>query len=373
MKIAVNTRLLLKNKLEGIGWFTFETLKRITEQHPEHEFYFIFDRKYDESFIFSKNVKPIIIPPQARHPFLFFLWFEFSIPYILKRLKADIFLSTDGYLSLSSKAKQVAVIHDLNFEHNPNDVPFLVRKYFKFFFHRWAKKATRIVTVSEYSKKDIVECYNIDPAKIDIAYNGANEIFVPINEKEKTKIFNRYGNASPFFVFVGALHPRKNIKNLLIAFDIFKGRTDNEIKLLIVGEKQWWTDDIEAAYENMDYKRDVIFTGRLKIAELAKVVASAQAMVYVSYFEGFGIPIIEAFNAGTPVITSNVTSMPEVAGGAALLVDPFNPADISEAMVKISLDENLRNSLISKGLKRGQDFSWQKTADALWASVVKCF
>jgi hypothetical protein len=157
MKIAVNTRLLLKNKLEGIGWFTFETLKRITEQHPEHEFYFIFDRKYDDSFIFSKNVKPIIIPPQARHPFLFFLWFEFSIPYILKRLKADVFLSPDGYLSLSSKTKQVAVIHDLNFEHNPNDVPFLVRKYFKFFFHRWAKKATRIVTVSEYSKKDIVD------------------------------------------------------------------------------------------------------------------------------------------------------------------------------------------------------------------------
>ena len=372
MKIAVNTRLLLKNKLEGIGWFTFETLKRITEQHPEHEFYFIFDRKYDDSFIFSKNVKPIVIPPQARHPFLFFLWFEFSIPYILKKIKADVFLSTDGYLSLSSKTKQVAVIHDLNFEHNPNDVPFLVRKYFKFFFHRWAKKATRIVTVSEYSKKDIVECYNIDPAKIDVAYNGANEIFVPINDNEKTKIFNRYGNASPYFVFVGALHPRKNIKNLLIAFDIFKGRTDNEIKLLIVGEKQWWTDDIEAAYENMDYKRDVIFTGRLKLDELAKVVASAQAMVYVSCFEGFGIPIIEAFNAGTPVITSNVTSMPEVAGGAALLVDPFNPADISEAMVKISSDENLRNSLIIKGLKRGQDFSWQKTADALWKSVENC-
>lgn len=371
MKIAVNTRLLLKNKLEGIGWFTFETLKRITEQHPEHEFYFIFDRKYDDSFIFSKNVKPIIVPPQARHPFLFFLWFEFSIPYILKRLKADVFLSPDGYLSLSSKTKQVAVIHDLNFEHNPNDVPFLVRKYFKFFFHRWAKKATRIVTVSEYSKKDIVDCYNIDPAKIDVAYNGANEVFVPINDKEKTKIFNRYGSASPYFVFVGALHPRKNIKNLMIAFDIFKGRTDNDIKLLIVGEKQWWTDDIEAAYENMDYKRDVIFTGRLKLDELAKVVASAQAMVYVSYFEGFGIPIIEAFNAGTPVITSNVTSMPEVAGGAALLVDPFNPADISEAMVKISTDENLRNSLISKGLQRGKDFSWQKTADALWQSVEK--
>ena len=267
----------------------------------------------------------------------------------------------------------MAVIHDLNFEHYPNDVPFLVRKYFKFFFPRWAKKATRIVTVSEYSKKDIVECYNVDPAKIDVAYNGANSVFQPISEVEKLETLNSINKGMPYFVFVGALHPRKNIKNLFIAFDIFKSKTDNNVKLMIVGEKQWWTGEIETTYENMIHKNDVSFTGRLKLQELSKVIASALAMTYVSYFEGFGIPIIEAYNAGTPVITSNVTSMPEVADGAALLVDPFNPTDICDAMIKISTDENLRNLLISKGLKRGQDFSWQKTADALWASVEKCF
>ncbi len=372
LKIAVNTRLLLKNKLEGIGWFTFETLKRITQQHPEHEFYFIFDRKYDESFIFSKNVKPVVIGPQARHPFLFILWFELSIPFKLKKIKPDIFISPDGYLSLFSKTKQLAVIHDLNFEHYPNDVPFLVRKYFKFFFPRWAKKASRIVTVSEFSKSDIAKNYNIDPSKIDVAYNGANEVFKPIDNSEKVKIFNRYGQSSPYFVFVGALHPRKNIKNLLLAYDIFKERTDNDVKLIIVGEKQWWTQDIEQGYENMIHKTDVIFTGRLKQSELSKVVASSLAMVYISYFEGFGIPIIESFNAGTAVITSNVTSMPEVAADAALLVDPFDPLDISNAMIRISSDEELRNSLIEKGFIRAKDFSWQKTADALWASVEKC-
>lgn len=152
MKIAVNTRLLVKNKLEGIGWFSYETLKRITTQHPEHEFYFIFDRKHSDDFIFSDNVTPIELFPQARHPFLYYLWFEFSMPRLLKKLKPDLFLSPDGYLSLKSKIKSLVVFHDLNFEHYPEDIPWLERKNYKYFFPRYAKKADRIATVSEYSK-----------------------------------------------------------------------------------------------------------------------------------------------------------------------------------------------------------------------------
>ena len=131
MIIAVNTRLLLKNKLEGIGWFTFETLKRITQKHKEHQFVFIFDRPYSEEFIFSNNITPVVIVPQARHPFLWRWWFEKSIPKVLRRHKADLFLSPDGYLSLKTDVKSIAVMHDLNFEHHPNDLPFLVRRYYR--------------------------------------------------------------------------------------------------------------------------------------------------------------------------------------------------------------------------------------------------
>ncbi len=103
MKIVVNTRLLLKNKLEGIGWFTYETFKRITQQHPEHQFYFLFDRKFDDSFIFSDNIEPIVVSPQARHPALFYLWFEHAVPRVLNKINADIFVSPDGYLSLKDE------------------------------------------------------------------------------------------------------------------------------------------------------------------------------------------------------------------------------------------------------------------------------
>ncbi|MBN2175872.1 MAG: glycosyltransferase family 4 protein [Bacteroidales bacterium] len=371
MKIAVNTRLLLKNRLEGIGWFTYESLKRITQQHPEHEFFFIFDRKYDESFIFSDNITPIVIPPQARHPILFYLWFEQSIPRLFKRIKPDLFLSTDGYLSLSAKVKSLVVMHDLNFEHYPQDLPWMVRKHYRHYFPRYARKAARIATVSEYSKKDISELYTVTPHKIDVVYNGANEGFKPVMEDTKKQVWKKYTQNCPYFLFVGALHPRKNLVNLFKAFDLFKSRKSTNIKLLIVGEKMWWTPEIRNAYEQMKYKNEVVFSGRIEFEQLQKVVASALALTYVSYFEGFGIPIVEAFYAGTPVITSEVTSMPEVAGDAALLVDPFSIRSITDAMVKISSDENLRKLLIEKGNERKKLFSWQITADRLWGSIEK--
>jgi glycosyltransferase involved in cell wall biosynthesis len=371
LKIAVNTRLLIKHKLEGIGWFTYETLQRITRQHKEHQFYFIFDRKHDNSFIFSDNITPIEIPPQARHPLLYYIWFEMSLPRVLNRIQPDLFFSPDGYLSLSSKYKSMNVFHDLNFEHYPKDLPWTERKNYRYFFPRYARKADRIATVSAYSKADIVKQYGVPPDKIDVVYNGANESFKPLEEQEKKKVRQQYTGGAPFFVFVGALHPRKNLVNLFQAFDLFKRSDQQGIKLLIVGEKMWWTTRIREAYEKMAHKEAVIFSGRLGVDELIQVVGSALALTYVSYFEGFGIPIVESFYAETPVITSNVTSMPEVAGDAAILVDPFSVESIRDALIKIAQNETLRTALVEKGRIQRQKFSWQQSADRLWKSMEK--
>ncbi len=370
MRIAVNTRLLLKGKLEGIGWVAFETLKRIVLAHPEVEFYFIFDRKPDTMFLFADNVKPVVLFPQARHPFLFIWFFELSIPLALRRIKADLFYSPDGYLSLSSKVPQVVEFHDLNFEHFPGDMPKIHLWHYKKFFPKFARKAKRIVTVSEFSKQDIVDCYQVNPDKIDVAYNGVNEIFKPLSEAEQKIVRAHYSFGHPYFMFVGSLHPRKNLARLFTAFDKFKKRSQNDVKLVIVGEKRWWTEPIQRAYDAMSCKEDVVFAGRLSAEDLHRVTAAALASVYVSYFEGFGIPILEAFKCDTPVITSNVTSMPEVAQDAALLVDPFNEDDIADAMVKV-LDEDVRKTLVEKGRKRAEDFSWNQAAAVIWNSLMK--
>lgn len=373
MKIIVNTRLLIRNKLEGIGWFTYETLKRITRQHPEHHFIFAFDRNFDDEFIFSDNITPLIINPQARHPFLFYLWFEHSMKRLLKDVKPDLFLSPDGYLSLSSDIRSLAVIHDLNFEHYPKDLSYFNRKYYRRYFPQFARKAERIATVSEYSKQDIVNTYHIDPAKIDVVYNGANESFHPIPGAEKNAVKTQFSQGEDYFLYVGALHPRKNITRLFLAFDAFKTASGSKTKLLIVGEKYRWTSGMREVYQQMLHRTEVIFTGHLPAVKLSKIIPSALALVYVPYFEGFGIPIVEAMRCGVPVITSNITSMPEVSGDAALLVDPFSVASITNAMLLIEKDESVRTALIQKGGIRAKNFSWDKTACLLWKSVEKCF
>jgi glycosyltransferase involved in cell wall biosynthesis len=371
LKIAVNTRLLIPGRLDGIGRFADETLRIITTKHPEHEFVFYFDRKPDEQFIYNQNIKPVVLQPPARHPFLFLAWFEASLPLHFMRSKPDVFLSPDGFLSLTTNVKSVGVIHDLNFEHFPEDIPFLVRKYYSNLFPRFARKASRIATVSEYSKSDIANKYHINPKKIDVVYNGAGSIFkpLPLNEKEVTK--QKFSQGNEYFFFIGTLHPRKNLVNLFKAFDLFKRNTSGSTKLLLAGARMWWTDEIRLAYEGMEHRDDVIFTGRVTDIELASLMASALALTYVSYFEGFGIPILEAFHCDTPVITSNVTSMPEVAGNAAVLIDPFSITSIADAMQKVASDEGFREKLIVEGRKQREQFSWERTAEKLWECVEK--
>ena len=369
MKIAVNTRLLLKDKLEGIGWFTYETLKRITTQHPEHEFFFIFDREYDRQFVFAENVTPIILHPPTRHPFLWILWFEYRIPKLLRKIGADIFLSTDGYISLRTNIPQVDVIHDINFVHNPKQLPRLTSWYYNKYFVKFAKKAVHIGTVSEFSKKDICTTYGIDNEKVTVCYNGSNEKYKPISEYEKKAVRDKYCNGNKYFVFVGALSPRKNVDGLLRSFEIFKEKYQSDIHLVIVGGSLHKTEAIEKIHSEMKHKDSVVFTGRLENDELSKVMAASECLTYIPHFEGFGIPLLEAMYAETAIISGNTTSLPEVVGNAALICSPTDYDKVAENMNLIATSEELRNSLIEKGREQRQKFSWQLTSERLWNCI----
>lgn len=372
MNIAVNTRLLLSGKLEGIGWYTYQTLKRIVALHPEHHFIFLFDRPYDPAFIFGKNVTPVVIGPQARHAVLFYLWFDWSIPFILRKYKADVFLTTDGLSSLNTKVPTCLVIHDLAFEHYPEHMKTSHRIYLRHFSPRFAKKATRIVTVSAYSKNDIAERYHIPLDKIDITNNAAHDAYLPISWQEKEEVKTKYSDGCEYFVFAGALHPRKNIVNLLKAFIRFKKRNRSNMKLVIVGRMAWKYDEVEEMKNEMPFKEDVIWPGYLDVAELSKVVAAAYALVYPSLFEGFGIPILEALQCNVPAIVSNTSSMPEVAGPAALITDPLDYRDIADKMSLLYKDETLRSKLIAAAPAQVAKYSWDHAAHELWNSLMKC-
>ena len=359
-RIALNARLLVPNRLEGIGLFTDACYRRIIAAHPEHDFLLLFDRTPDAAFDYGKNATAIRLYPPARRPFLYDMWFDYSVTRALRRWKADVFVSTDGMLSRRTKVPQVAVFHDLNFMHQPHWMPKQEARYYRSRFPEFARIANRLVTVSEFSKGDIAEQFGIPSDAITVVYNAPDPIYsaqsmIGIESKRS------FTNGRPYFIFVGSLHPRKNLKGLLAAFGLYRTR-GGSYDLLIVGSGMWTSSEAQ--------RDGVHYAGRLGRDELAQVMRGAEGLVFVPWFEGFGVPIVEAFASGVPVIASNTSAMPEVCGGAAAaLVTPSNTLEIAEAMNRLEVDGALKEQAVQLGFARVQEFSWESSAERLMASI----
>lgn len=366
LKIALNTRFLLPGQLEGFGWYTHEIARRMAVQHPEDEFFFLFDRPFDAQFVYGKNVTPVVLPPRARFAPQFYFWFEWAVPKALKAIGADVFFSPDAMCSLSTKTPSVMTCHDLVPLHYPAQIPLIHRHYLLHFLPKHLRRADRVLTVSDYVRQDIFQTCGIPLEKITTVHNGCREGFYPLQDFEKQQIRNEYANGQAFFFYVGAIHPRKNIPHLIRAFDLFINKTAAPVKLLLAGRFAWETGEVKTAFEQANSRANIRFLGHLENEKLPKLMASALALTYVSISEGFGLPVLEAMNTDTPVLTANTTSLPEVAGDAALLVDPFSEIAIAEGLEKLWRDENLRQKLIEKGRVQRQKFSWDVAAQRIY-------
>jgi glycosyltransferase involved in cell wall biosynthesis len=371
MVIAVNTRFLLQDHLEGVGYFIYETLKRITRDHPEHRFIFIFDRPYDERFVTGENVEAVVSGPPARHPLLWKFWYDVRIPAILKKYKADIFVSADGFCSLHTKVPQCLVLHDLAFLHYPAAIKKAHLLFYKRYTPKFLAKAGSVATVSRFSKEDILEQYPVEPGRIDIVYNGVNEIFQPLDDEEKIAVKTAYTDGKEYFVYTGSIHPRKNLINLLKAFSVFKKRQQTNMKLVLTGRLAWKYESFKEDLRSYKYRNDVVMMGYVDQETLSRVIGAAWGMVYPSLWEGFGVPVLEAMRAGVPVITSVASAMEEVAGEAALYADPEDHKAIGEKMMLLYKDENLRKELIKKGTATAAQYNWERTAGLLWNCILK--
>lgn len=371
MRIAVNTRFLLKDYLEGYGFFIHETFKRIVINHPEHEFIFLFDRPYEKEFVFAANVTPVVIGPPARHPILWKWWYDYKVTAALKKYKADVFVSAGGFLSLRTSVPQCVVVHDLSFLHYPSFIRKSHLLYLKNQTPAFLKKAKRIATVSMFSKEDIIKHYAIDAGKIDVVYSAVKYGYSPVDAAARETIKERYADGKEYFIYVGAIHPRKNLMNLLKAFSIFKKRLKSNMQLIIAGRLAWKFDEFTDGLKTYKYREDVKLLGYLPQQELINLTGSAYALLYPSFFEGFGVPPLEAMNCGVPVIASAASSIPEICGDAALFVNPESIEDIADKMMALYKDEKLRNELIAKGYVQAKKYSWDITADLLWQSIDK--
>jgi glycosyltransferase involved in cell wall biosynthesis len=368
VKIAINTRFLLPGRtLEGIARYTYEISKNLVLSHPEHEFYFFFDRPYDKACIFSENVIPIVIRPAARHAILFYLWFEWQLPRYLKKYKIDLFFSTDNFLSLRTSCPTILTVHDLAFLHYPDTIPLASRLYYKYFMPKFLKKATHLLPVSFSVKMDILQNYNINDKKISVVYNALPSAFLNLPQITNDVKEN-------YFVLAGSINPRKNTYKILQSFEEFCQKVNCPFKLKLIGNFMGNND--KALSHLMDRLQDkgvLIHLKNLDDNQMINEIRTAKALLYISKFEGFGIPILEAMACGTPVITSNVASMPEVAGNAALLVNPHNQKEIVAAMLKIVANNELAEDLIKKGRLQIKNFSYKDSAQQVYLIMEKVY
>lgn len=368
MKFLLDARLLLPGKLDGIGWYTFELYKRIIVHHPEHEFHLVFDRRPDPQFFFSPQTKIHVIGPPARHPWLFYFWYEWRIPKLARQIEADFFFSPGPISSTRLRIPNAVTLHDLNFVHFPQDLPRRISKYLNTWTPRIAKAAQRVYTVSQFSKDDMVQALAIDQSRVEVIHNAASAAFKSFSSAENQTTRDRLTQGCPYFIFISSIHPRKNLARLLQAFDAFKSRGNNAYKILVVGERFWRNSELDAIWQSMAFRDDVVFTGAMEQAELAQALSASSALAYVSYFEGFGIPLLEAFQSGVPVVAARASALPEVGGEAPIWVDPFSVDDILRGLECAALDDSSRARCIEQGYQRVKMFSWDQSAEQLWNS-----
>lgn len=362
MIIGVNTRMLLPGIKEGITRYIHETVARMVTDHPEDTFHFYFDRPYESDYIYGPNVVPHILPPPARHPWLWKIWFDYLLPWRMQKDGIDVLYTGDGYASLRTHLPQLMVSHDLAFEHYDDLTYAHHLRYLRKYANRFHQTAKSIIAVSQTTKQDIIDTYGIVPSKIKVAGNSTSMKASDIKDKSVV-------NGSDYFIYIGSLNPRKNIVRMIAAFDKFKEAHKTDHKLVIVGRLAWKSEQISEALTKATFNQDIIHI-QDKVSEVNTLISNASALVYPSLFEGFGIPILEGFACDTPVITSNIGSMAEVAQDAAIKINPLSIDEMANAFYQVTTNTTIRENCVILGRKRLSAYSWDNTAMTTYQELI---
>ncbi len=360
MRIGLDIRNLVFSRA-GISKYTKNLIESLAEVDRQNEYTLFCNTKSrcDWSKYGNIQEKVIRLPNLGRFTEKF--WEEILLPRELKNI--DIFHSPRFMLPRRKPCKFIDTIHDLTFKKFPR----LFTKDTFTYVNNWVelavKSADKIIAVSDNTKKDLIDLFNAPEEKIEVIYEGVEEIYRPLKlESSLRGIKDKYNLPEKFILFVGTIEPRKNLKKLIEAFGEFKKSGPAEHKLVIAGGRGWQYEDIFKAVGKLGLSKEIIFPDYIPERDLPLIYNAADLFVYPSLYEGFGLPVLEAMACGVAVITSNVSSLPEVAGDAAVLVDPDDTRAIAEAMENVLQDNDLKRKMIENGLKRAAMFSWQEMA-----------
>jgi glycosyltransferase involved in cell wall biosynthesis len=359
MKIAVHGSHLCQEREDGNQTYILNLFRAIRDIDTDNQYTFYYNKpsaKRVESPNFEHKVH------QAS-----FMWTQRVFPFLLRQDKPDVLFMPIQMLPFlkSSKQKSVVTIHDLAFLLYPETFPAKDAFLHKLYVREAITKADHLIAITEATKQDIIKFYNTDPAKITVVYHGVDKYrFRLMQEGEENLVVDvktKYNITKPYILYIGNVQPRKNIQGLIKAYQQLRSSTDHNYQLVIAGAKAWLVEDVmKEIGEN--YREDIIFTGRFDDSELAPLLWGADLFVLPSFYEGFGLPILEAMACGVPTLVSNTPSLVEVGGEAALSFDPHSIDDIAKVLDNIISDPDLRIEMREKGLKRVAEFSWNRCA-----------
>jgi len=371
MKIGIDCRTILnpeKDDLVGTTHYTYQLVKHLInlENKEKNEYILFFDKEVAKKNItkFSKPwVKINYFPFIQYKKFLPIAYSHFLISAFLKRENLDVWHSPTPYLPLSYNEPSVITVHNLSIFKFPKLFPPGQFLNIKIVTPNAIKMSKKIIAVSQSIKQDLIKIFKIPTNKIEVIYNGINKkLFQEPLKSEIEKIKNQYKIKENYILFLGTLEPRKNIKTLIEAFELFQKNSTTKYQLVIAGKEGWEAEKIHQKALHSHYKNEIIFTGYINPENLNALFSKAKAFVFPSLHEGFGTPVLEAMAKKIPIITSNVESLPEITAGSVILINPHKKEEISEALELILNNKELKIELTEKGFKRAKEFCWEKCA-----------
>jgi glycosyltransferase involved in cell wall biosynthesis len=358
MRVGINATFL-GTRAAGVETYVRNLIRSLAATDPETEYILYTQSSLPDSLIpETGRMRRVVVPccrDGSRVPFAF--------SRVLAHARLDV-VHEQTMAPFLFGAPIVVTVHDLYHEHYPQDYPAGALARTRLYAHLTLHRAAAIVTDSEFSKQDIVRCYGIPPHKVTVAHLAADPLFRPIHDARRlAAVRARYGTGERFMLFVGALKPTKNLRTVIEAYVRLRRADATRHRLVLVGGRTaWLKEDIFAAARASGYGDEIVFTGYVPDDDLVALYNAADIFVSPSLFEGFGLPPLEAMACGTPVVTSNTTSLPEVVGDAALMVDPLDAEALANAMSAVLADDALRAQLSRQGLERAATFSWEATA-----------
>jgi len=365
MTIAVDTRFLAAGRKEAGSSFDGNPILQFAIKNPNHHFLFISDKAFDTHYTFPKNVTLLTTGPEIKNSLLMQYWFNYKLPALLRKHKADVFVAADGICSLRTQIPQCLIIPDTSFISAPAYFSKPNARFYKKNMPAFMNKSKAVATLSEFSKKLLLDHYKAGAAKIEVIHDLIDESFTPVSQEEKESIKEMHTGGKEYFLCAGSNNPRSNLLNLLKAFSFFKRRQKSNMLLLIAGDPgEAFKNDLKT----YKFRNEVKLLTGLTSEEPAKITAAAYSVVHPVLYEDAGLILLQAMRCRVPVITGNIGALPEVCGEAALYANPENFEEIAQKMMLVFKDEDTARKMVKAGIEKTAHFH---SGRSFWSLIKK--